>query len=93
MTGSALSSVESGQSGLNAQGLQAALGLGFELSAVPMLLIDDDLRVIVCGNPAAHRMLAADGLVGRLLSEFSTSDRTSAGAWEAIARRGRFGRA
>src|SRR6478752_4037886 len=86
VTGSALSSLDPGPSGLDARNLQAALGIGFELSAVPMLLVDDDLRVIVSANPAAHLMLAADGLVGRLLSEFNAGDRTSPGAWEAIAR-------
>ena len=54
-----------------------------------MLLVDDDLRVIIYGNPAAHLMLAADSLVGRLLSEFSSSDRTSSDAWESAALDGR----
>jgi len=78
-------SIDSGASGLDARGLQAALGMGFELSAVPMLLIDDQLRVIVCANPAAHAMLTAANLVGRLLSEFNSNDRTTSTAWEAAA--------
>jgi hypothetical protein len=63
-------------------GLKAALGIGFERSALAMLLLDDDLRVIICANPAAHLLFAADSLIGRVLSEFSTSDRTSKDAWE-----------
>jgi signal transduction histidine kinase/PAS domain-containing protein len=50
-----------------------------------MLLVDDDLRVIICANPAAHLMFAADSLIGRVLGEFSTSDRTSKDAWQSAA--------
>jgi signal transduction histidine kinase len=86
---SAATSADSAPGGLTATGLQAALGIGFERSAAPMLLVDDDLRVIIYANPAAHLMFAADSLVGRLLSEFSTSDRTSSDAWESAALDGR----
>jgi PAS domain-containing protein len=45
------------------------LGVAFELSAVPMILVDDSLR-IVSANPASLRLLAAEELVGRLMVEF-----------------------
>jgi PAS domain S-box-containing protein len=43
------------------------LGVGFELSAVPMILVDDSLR-IAGANPAARLLLAAQELIGRLMT-------------------------
>ena len=43
------------------------LGVGFELSAMAMILLDDSLR-IVGANPAARLLLAAEELVGRSMT-------------------------
>lgn len=52
------------------------LGVGFELSEVAMVLVDDSLR-IVRANPAASRLLVADPLVGQRVTGFSIPSQAS----------------
>ncbi len=49
------------------QSVLPLLGVGFELSAVPMILVDDASQ-IVSANPAALLLLAAQELIGRLMT-------------------------
>src|SRR6476646_6218975 len=72
--------ITSGQSP-DYQASPPALGVGFELSAVAMALLDDTLR-IVSANPAAGRMLGTEDLVGQSIIEFSVPAGAESAAWD-----------
>ena len=63
---------------------RAALGLGFDLAEVAMVVADGSLRII-SANPAAGRMLGADQVIGRSLLDFSPPAHRALVQREAIA--------